>query len=89
MAVTQLNPPIPMSTPKGDALAHVMIDYGPEYHILWVCFQDDTGECWTWQNPQIRGPKNVTMGRTSITPIAGVDAPPPRPLPLRAVEPVG
>lgn len=64
MLVLQLNPPIPIVTPKGNALAYVLIDYGPEYDLLWQCFQDDTGESWTWNNKEIRAQKNITMGRT-------------------------
>jgi hypothetical protein len=40
-----------------------MIDYGEEADLLWVCFQDDTGECWTWSNKDIRAQQNVSMGR--------------------------
>lgn len=58
---------IPVITPKGRALAHFLIDYGPEHHLQWVCAQDDTGECWTWPNPQIRFQKNITMGRENIS----------------------
>jgi hypothetical protein len=64
--LTQLNPPIPLTTPKGSALAHAIIDYGVEYHLMFVCIQDDTGEIWTWPNPVVRGVKNITMGRTSV-----------------------
>ena len=63
MTVTQLNPPLPLTTPKGAALAHLVIDYGPEHDLMWVCFQDDTGECWSWANPEIRAQKNISMGR--------------------------
>jgi hypothetical protein len=59
----QLNPPIPVDTPKGSALAHVLVDYGIEHNINWVCFQDETGECWTWSNSDIRAQKNITYGR--------------------------
>lgn len=59
----QLDPPLPMMTPKGEALAHVLIDYGAEHDLLWVTFQD-SGECWTWRNSEIRAMKNITMGRT-------------------------
>lgn len=62
--ILQLNPSIPLDTPKGPALAVLVIDMGEEHHLMWVCFQDDTGECWTWPNPQVRAQKNVTMGRT-------------------------
>lgn len=60
----QLNPPLPMITPKGKAIAHFLIDYGPEHDLLWVCFQED-GECWTWRNQDIRADNNVTFGRVS------------------------
>ncbi len=58
----QLNPPLPVKTPKGDAVAHVLIDYGPEADIFWVCFQDN-GECWTWANQDIRAQENITLRR--------------------------
>jgi hypothetical protein len=61
----QLNPPIPVDTPKGSALAHILVDYGIEHNINWVCFQDETGECWTWSNSDIRAQKNITYGRLS------------------------
>jgi hypothetical protein len=62
--IIQLNPPIPVETPKGSALCHLVIDYGIEHNIMWVCFQDKTGECWTWDNKDIRAQKNITAGRT-------------------------
>jgi hypothetical protein len=71
----QLNPPIPVTTPKGDGLAQVLIDYGAEHSLLWVVFQDDTGECWTWPNPKVRAQKNITMGRTEVTPVSPLRPP--------------
>lgn len=64
-----MNPPIPLMTPKGRALAHFLLDYGPEHDLMWVCFQDDTGECWTWENAYIRARVNATMGRTKMSKI--------------------
>ncbi len=63
--ITQLNPPIPLDTPKGKALAHFIIDYGPEHHLMWVTFADASGECWTWPNTKIRAQKNISMGRAT------------------------
>lgn len=57
----QLSPPLPVQTPKGKAWAHVLIDYGPEADLLWVCFQDETGECWTWANKDIRLQENMSL----------------------------
>jgi hypothetical protein len=61
--VLQLNPPIPVETPKGKAMAMFLIDYGPEHDLMWVTFIDETAECWTWPNPKIRAQKNITLGR--------------------------
>lgn len=63
--VTQLNPTIPVFTPKGKAEAVLIIDYGPEHHLYWTVFLDDGGECWIFENPQIRGCINESLGRKS------------------------
>jgi hypothetical protein len=67
MSILQLIPPFPVVTPKGDGYAHLLIDYGPEFNLPWVCFLDDSGECRTYDNTQIRARKNVTMGRTFVS----------------------
>ena len=59
----QLNPPLPLNTPKGKAWAHFVIDYGMENDLLWVCFQDQSGECWTWNNRDITIQNNITFNR--------------------------
>ena len=65
MSLTQLDPPLPLYVVgKGKCLAHFVIDYGIEEHLYWVCFMDDSGECWTVPNPKIRAQKNITYGRT-------------------------
>jgi hypothetical protein len=61
--MVQLNPPLPLSTPKGDGLALMLIDYGTEYNLMWVVAIDETCEIWTFQNPDVRVLKNITMGR--------------------------
>lgn len=60
--ILQLNPPLPVTTPKGKGHAHIVIDYGPEEHLMWTVFQDN-GEVWTWPNTQVRAQGNVSMGR--------------------------
>lgn len=59
----QLNPAIPVVTPKGNAMAHILLDYGIESDLIWVCFEA-SGECWSWSNKDIKAPKNITIGRT-------------------------
>jgi hypothetical protein len=63
MTILQLNPPIPISTPKGNGLAWLVIDYGAEHHLMWTVALDESGEIWTFRNPDIRALKNITMGR--------------------------
>lgn len=63
----QLDPPLPLII-KHDgawakAWAHVLLDYGIESHLMWVCFLDATGECWTVSNPDVRMQPNATLGR--------------------------
>lgn len=65
----QLNPPIPLVTPKGKAWAIGMIDYGPQWDLQWITFIHGTGECWTFDNKQIRQEDNYTFGIPKPTPI--------------------
>lgn len=71
--ILQLNPPLPVVTPKGKGLAHLIIDDGAESDLKWVCFLDDSGECWTYNNKMIRAQKNVTIGRENISPFYNPD----------------
>jgi hypothetical protein len=66
--ITQLNPPIPVVTPRGKGFAHMVIDYGVEHNLLFVVFQNDTGECWSWRNQDIRAQNNITMSRVAEAP---------------------
>jgi len=64
MALTQLNPPLPMLTPKGVGVAHFVIDNGIEHHLVWVVAMDEGGEIWSIENPHVRLTANQTWGRT-------------------------
>lgn len=66
--LTQLTMPIPLSTPKGNAWAVAIIDYGPHWDLLWVTFIKKTGECWTFNNKDIRQEENYTFGLQSQAP---------------------
>ncbi len=85
MAITQLNPPLPLATPKGSGWAHFVIDYGSECDLMWVVFLDEDGACWTVPNPEVRMAWNWSMGRrqpgpepkpaaTPVAPLRRVDA---------------
>ena len=60
--LTQLQTPIPLKTPKGKAWAVAIIDYGSQWDLQWVTFIHETGECWTFRNPEIRQEGNYTFG---------------------------
>ena len=62
MSMLQLNPAIQVVTPNGKAIAHILIDYGIEADLIWVCFQAN-GECWCWKNQDVRADTNLTFGR--------------------------
>lgn len=61
MTHVQLSPTIPLETSFGKATAHVMIDYGEEHYVLFVCFIDATGECRTLRADQVKMQNNQTM----------------------------
>ena len=61
--IIQLNPPIPLDTPKGKGFAHFLLDYSQEHDLCWVTFLDETCECWTFRNPEVRIQTNATLGR--------------------------
>lgn len=61
--ILQLNPQIPLQTPKGGSQAIAVIDYSEEHDLKWVCILDDNGEIWTFKNSEVRGFPNSTMGR--------------------------
>ena len=61
--ITQLNPALPLHTPKGKGWAHFVLDYSQEHDLLWVVFLNDTGECWTFSNSDIRIDNNYSLGR--------------------------
>ncbi len=67
MSILQLNPPLPVVTPKGDGYAHVLIDYGSEFNLLWVVFLDDSESAGLTTILKSALQKNVTMGRTFVS----------------------
>lgn len=66
----QLNPPLPVMVEGRKGLAHVLIDYGPEYDLLWVVAYDDTRELWCVNNKQVRVQENISLGRLPLKGLA-------------------
>lgn len=62
---TQLNPPLPLDTPKGRGYALAVIDYGLEHSLIWVTALNDTGQIWCIPNSDARMLPNWTAGRAA------------------------
>lgn len=60
----QLNPMIPLDTPKGEGFAFWRTDYSQEHDTLYTVIITATREIWEFPTPQVRGVKNISMGRT-------------------------
>lgn len=56
-----------LDTPKGLARALLVIDYGVESDLYWVCLGQDK-EIWTWENKDVRVTDNQTIGRVARKP---------------------
>lgn len=65
----QLNPSIPMHTPKGDGYAIGVIDYSQEHNLSWVVAMNATGEIWVVPNSQVKLQWNYSLGRGNIKPV--------------------
>lgn len=52
-----------LETPKGQGVAKFVIDYGVDSSLQWVVFINDTCECWTFSNEEVRASNNITLGR--------------------------
>lgn len=61
--ILQLKPPLWMQTPRGLSLCHFLIDYGIDFDLVWVCFDQATGESWCVDNSDVRIAWNQTIGR--------------------------
>lgn len=72
----QLDPALPVVTPKGKGYAIVLIDYSQEHDLYWVCTLDATGELWTLSNKDVRVQSNFTLG--------AVRNPEPKPTPAQS-----
>lgn len=75
----QLNPPLPVDTPRGPAYAHMAIDYSQEHYVLSVCFLCDSGECWVVPNRDVSLQRNLTMGVRVPANNASAGSPMPNP----------
>lgn len=63
----QLDPQVPVVSPKGNGQAIGWLDYSQEHHMIWIVAQDATGEVWLWSNSQIKLRDNPTTGRNLKT----------------------
>jgi hypothetical protein len=52
--IIQLNPPIHVVTPMGEAFARLVVDYGPDLNSVWVCDIFETRRCIHIDSEEIR-----------------------------------
>lgn len=60
--ILQLNPPIHVVTPLGEATAYLLIDYGLTENTVWVCDLHATRECKHVSSEDIRFWGNPMIG---------------------------
>lgn len=61
----QLDPMIPFDTPKGEGFAFWRDGISQEHDTLYTVIITATREVWDFRQSEVRGVKNITMGRTS------------------------
>lgn len=61
--LNRLEPPIPLTTVKGDGWAFAVIDYSFEADLIWVVAINDSREIWCIPNREVRMQANWTAGR--------------------------
>jgi hypothetical protein len=54
--------PIEVHTPRGKGVVMFVIDYSVNGNLYWVVNLYETGECWTFRNPEIRFVWNESAG---------------------------
>ena len=68
MKIVQLDPPIRMLTPLGEAVAYFI--WAEDRAVYYGVFQDETGEQWWWENYFIRISPSITDDPHNVTPIS-------------------
>ena len=63
--IVQLNPMIPVHTPKGEGYAIALIDYSQEHSTLWKVALDADGGIWDFPQSEVRLCWNFSMERRS------------------------
>jgi hypothetical protein len=63
MTFYQLNPTIPLRSPKASGEAVAVIDMSLEHDLMWVIIDDTTGQVWTVPNRDVRAFANYSAGR--------------------------
>jgi hypothetical protein len=69
-ALLQLNPPLFCVTPKGDGIARLVIDYGPDLNPVFVVELDETREWLCFDLKDMRGSGNPMWNLTHSEPPA-------------------
>jgi hypothetical protein len=60
--IIELQTPLWVATPKGDALARFLVFSSLDQDLVWICEAEENGAFWMWRNPEVRGQRNFTLG---------------------------
>lgn len=71
--ILQLNPPIHVMTPLGEAFARLVIDYGPDLNSVWVVDLFSTRACVHIDSAEIRFGPNEMYALPRVACVAVVD----------------
>jgi hypothetical protein len=66
MSITRVDPPIEVNTPKGLGFCYAWIDYTQDHNTLWKVCITESREWWDFPQSQIRGIKNISLGRVGV-----------------------
>lgn len=58
---------VEVTTPKGDGIIWLVLDYGHETDTIYTIIINDTGEFWQFAHKDIRAKSNITYGRSLAT----------------------
>lgn len=58
---------VDVTTPKGDGMIWLVMDYGHETDTIYTVIINKTGELWQFTNKDIRTKSNITYGRSLAT----------------------
>lgn len=61
--ILQLEPHLPLETPRGPGRAFLVLDYGAEEDLIYAVILDESREIWCFRNRKVKALPNETFDR--------------------------